>query len=85
MRKRKRVRNTGPMSEETKALLTENKRQKKAEEDERRAKLMAEQARNGRPSWRHVRLRRYAERVLAMHGRRRLEFMEAHPVGELFR
>lgn len=36
-------------------------------------------------SWRMRQLRRYTDQVLALRGAKRIEFMEARPISELFR
>lgn len=73
------------MPEETKALLAQNRKDKRERESKQRLQRMAEGNRNGAPSWRELQLRRYILRVLALKGHARLEFMEAHPISGLFR
>ena len=72
-----------PMSEETKVLLAENRKVKQAAETEERVAKMA--AAGSDNAWRRNTLQRYVVRVLELHGRDRLEFMEAHTVGGIFR
>ncbi len=36
-------------------------------------------------TWRRETLSRYADRVLTLHGRERLDYMNAHPISELLR
>lgn len=74
------------MSPETREKLAENRKKKKAREvEERVAAIEARENNNDRPSWREVVLRRYVVHVLRLSGRARLEFMEDHSIGELFR
>ena len=83
MSRRRKYTEPEPMTDEVKALLAENRKRKRTEEDERRATVST----NGSSAvaWRRNQLQRYVARVLELDGLERLEFFEAHPIASIFR
>lgn len=80
---RRKVRKSRPMPEHVKRELAERRRQKRLEEDRRRAENVRQSSQAG--AWRANRLRRYVHQVLQLRGRRRLEYFEAHPISDIFK
>lgn len=74
------------MTEAGKARIAASRKKKKAAELARRlAEMEKRAAANIGPSWRQRRLAEYTGRVLAVRGQARVDFMDAHPIAELFR
>ena len=80
----RRKKKAKPMPESVKRELAERRKRKQAEDTENRvAKMAAGKANDNH--WRHDTLHRYIRKVLSMSGLERLEWMDKHPISEIFR